>query len=101
VLILLLLLLCCSVKLCDFGCARAWQTKAVPERKLARFATFAGTPAYMSPQASPQVAFMNTSSMQEQQQQQHQPATPAAAATALELSTAQSTSLQEPTGKSS
>jgi hypothetical protein len=56
----------------------------------------------MSPQASPQVAFMNTSSMQEQQQQQqqqHQPATAAAAATASELSTAQSTSLHEPTGK--
>lgn len=38
--------------MCDFGCARQWDTKHVPEKRLGRFSTFAGTPAYMSPQAS-------------------------------------------------
>lgn len=46
------LLVCCRVRLCDFGCARRWDTKHVPERRLGRFSTFAGTPAYMSPQVS-------------------------------------------------
>ncbi|WIA14928.1 hypothetical protein OEZ85_001641 [Tetradesmus obliquus] len=38
------------VKLCDFGCARKWETKEVPAQRVGRFKTFAGTPAYMSPQ---------------------------------------------------
>lgn len=49
-LLLLLLLWVHRVLLCDFGCARHWETKQVPEKRLARFGTFAGTPAYMSPQ---------------------------------------------------
>jgi serine/threonine protein kinase len=40
----------CRVKLCDFGCARHWETKKVPEKRIGRFGTFAGTLAYMSPQ---------------------------------------------------
>lgn len=40
----------CRVKLCDFGCARKWETKEVPAQRVGRFKTFAGTPAYMSPQ---------------------------------------------------
>eukprot|EP00878_Enallax_costatus_P011766 GHUV01012282.1.p1 GENE.GHUV01012282.1~~GHUV01012282.1.p1 ORF type:complete len:518 (+),score=113.09 GHUV01012282.1:1083-2636(+) len=38
------------VKLTDFGCARKWETKEVPQKRVGRFRTFAGTPAYMSPQ---------------------------------------------------
>lgn len=38
------------MKLCDFGCARKWDTKRVPSQRMRRFTTFAGTPAYMSPQ---------------------------------------------------
>lgn len=49
-LLLLLLLWVRRVLLCDFGCARHWETKQVPEKRLGRFNTFAGTPAYMSPQ---------------------------------------------------
>jgi serine/threonine protein kinase len=37
------------LKLTDFGCARRWEKQAAPS-KLARFRTFAGTPAYMAPQ---------------------------------------------------
>lgn len=47
---MLLLLWVHRVLLCDFGCARHWETKQVPEKRLGRFNTFAGTPAYMSPQ---------------------------------------------------
>lgn len=46
----------CRVKLCDFGCARKWETKEVPKQRLGRFRTFAGTPAYMSPQVRRQQA---------------------------------------------
>lgn len=37
------------LKLTDFGCAGGWDKKA-PAKRLGRFRTFAGTPAYMSPQ---------------------------------------------------
>lgn len=39
------------VKLTDFGCAGSWERKKkAPKQRLARFKTFAGTPAYMAPQ---------------------------------------------------
>eukprot|EP00775_Hariotina_reticulata_P003264 gene3264-3542_t len=40
------------LKLADFGCARQWDhtKKDVPKQRIRRFRTFAGTPAYMSPQ---------------------------------------------------
>jgi serine/threonine protein kinase len=40
-----------SVKLCDFGCARHWETQRAPSKaRMGRLHTFVGTPAYMSPQ---------------------------------------------------
>lgn len=57
----------CRVKLCDFGCARHWDTKDVPQKRLARFSTFAGTPAYMSPQVGfDEASYISTSPTQPQ-----------------------------------
>ncbi|KAI8471620.1 MAG: kinase-like domain-containing protein [Monoraphidium minutum] len=38
------------LKLTDFGCAGDWKPKQAATAKMARFKTFAGTPAYMAPQ---------------------------------------------------